>query len=101
MNDFIHRYQNIFVIGGLIILAFVAYSFFAPKGNSGALTVQNVDPAQGVVEQELLSLLLELRSIKLDVSLFADQRFQGLEDFSQDIVSEPIGRTNPFTPLGQ
>jgi len=101
MNDFIQRYQNIFVIVGLIILAFIGYSFFFTGKDVAPLTAESVDPSQSAVEQELIGLLLELRSIQLDESLFSDRRFKNLKDFNQDIVSEPVGRTNPFAPLGQ
>ena len=99
--NLIKKYQNIFIIGGLLIGAFVVYSIFFTGGNDAALTAQDVDPSQSAVEQELISLLLELRSITLDTTIFSDTRFQSLEDFSQDIVAEPVGRTNPFAPLGE
>lgn len=100
MNDFIRQYQNIFVIAGVIILAFVLYSLFFTGGTpTPALTTENVAASQTAVEQELISLLLELRSIKLDESIFADTRFRGLEDFGQNVIEEPVGRTNPFAPL--
>lgn len=101
MGDFIQRYQNIIIIIGLIVVAFVAYTLFFTGAPQDALTTENIDPAESAVEQELISLLLQLRSIELDVALFSDTRFQSLEDFGQEIVNEPVGRTNPFAPLGQ
>ena len=101
MSNFIKQYQNIFVIIGLVVIAFVGYSFFVTGGNDNPLVVQDIDQSQTAVEQELLSLLLELRSIQLNTTLFSDERFQSLQDFNQDIVSEPVGRSNPFAPLGQ
>lgn len=101
MITFIKKYQNIFVIAGLIVAAFVVYSLFFTGKDNSTLTTEDVSPAQTAVEQELISLLLELRSITLTTDIFADPRFQALQDFSQDIVSEPVGRTNPFAPLGQ
>jgi len=101
MSNFIKQYQNIFVIIGLVVIAFVGYSFFVTGDSDNPLVVQDIDQSQTAVEQELLSLLLELRSIQLNTRLFSDERFQSLQDFNQDIVSEPVGRSNPFAPLGQ
>jgi len=101
MDDFIRRYQNILIIIGLVVAAFVAYSLFFTGTPRDALTTENIDPTSSAVEQELIGLLLQLRSIELDVSFFSDTRFRSLEDFGQDVVNEPVGRTNPFAPLGQ
>lgn len=75
------------------------YSFFFTGNDTRTLVTQDVDPAQAAVEQELIALLLELRSIRLDVSLFDNTDFTSLTDFSQELVAEPIGRENPFSPL--
>lgn len=93
------RFKNIFIILVVVAAAFVAYSVFFTGGNTGALTVQEVDPSQTAVEQELIALLLQLKSIKLDPSLFDNADFQSLQDFSQGLVPEPVGRPNPFSPL--
>lgn len=99
MMNLLSRYKGALIVIGIIALGFVAYSM-VPKGDiGGALSVQAVDPAQGAVEQELITLLLQLRSIKLDLSLFDNAEFQTLQDFSQEPVPEAAGRPNPFAPL--
>ena len=83
-----------------IVLAFVLYGlFFAGNGDSGLVSTTSdgdVDPAGA----ELLAALFSLRSITLDVSLFETPDFKSLVDFSQEIPSEPVGRANPFAPIG-
>ncbi|MFQ5540902.1 MAG: hypothetical protein ACE5F4_01510 [Candidatus Paceibacteria bacterium] len=101
MGNIFKRYKNLITIGVVILIAFVAYSMFFTAAPRSALTTSNVSATQSAVEQELLSLLLELRDIELDPALFSDERFQSLQDFNQEIVAEPVGRTNPFAPLGQ
>jgi len=93
------RYKNIIVTLLVVAAGFVAYSVFFTGGNTNTLTAQNVDPAQTAVEQELIALLLQLRSIRLDLAIFDDAKFQNLKDFSQELVPEPVGRSNPFSPL--
>lgn len=94
-----NKYKNIIIIVAVIGLAFVVYTFLFGGEKGAALSSQDVNPSQTAVEQELIALLLELRSIKLDVSLFDSEEFISLQDFSQELVPEPVGRTNPFAPL--
>lgn len=101
MIALLQRYKNIITIALVVIAAFVAYIIFFTPERSAPLSVTAVSGAESAVEQELLTLLLELRSITLDESIFSDDRFRALKDLSQDIVTEPIGRPNPFAPLGQ
>lgn len=50
--------------------------------------------------KNILSILLALRSVKLDSSIFSNPAYISLKDFSTEIVPEPIGRPDPFAPLG-
>jgi hypothetical protein len=53
------------------------------------------------VGREFLSLLLNIRSLKLDDSIFSNQAFVALQDFSRPIPPDTNpGRPNPFAPLG-
>lgn len=98
MNLF-NKYRNVLTALVVIVVGFVVYSMFFTGGDTRTLVTEDVDPAQTAVEQELITLLLELRSIRLDLSLFDDVDFRSLTDFSQELVPEPVGRPNPFSPL--
>lgn len=93
------RFQNIIIAVVLIVIAFFVYSYFFAPSKEAALTKQDVSK-ETPVDQDLISLLLTLKSIKLDASIFTDPTFQSLQDFSKDLVPEPVGRPNPFAPLG-
>lgn len=93
------KYQNVILAVVIIAIAFAIYSYFFGGAEEAPLTAQNVAAAPQE-DQDLISLLLELRSITLDEDIFADPTFQSLEDFSQELVPEPVGRPNPFAPLG-
>lgn len=101
MMNFFTRYKQLLVIGAIVVVAFIGYSLFLKPETGNPLSAQDIDPSQTAVEQELIGLLLQLRSIKLDTAIFSDERFRALKDFSQQIVEEPRGRDNPFAPLGQ
>jgi len=53
------------------------------------------------VDQEIVRLLIDMRSLRLDGSLFVSPGFGMLHDFSREIVPEPQGRPNPFAPISE
>jgi len=100
MMDLVKQNKFLFVIAALVIAGFVWYGLSEKKPKEGLLTSESVSGAQSAAERELLDTLLELRSIQLSGQIFGDPAFGRLQDFSTQIVSEPIGRKNPFAPLG-
>lgn len=99
--NLITKYKNILTVGAIVLAAFVAYSVFLKPDTEAPLTATEVNTAQSAVDQELIALLSQLRSISLDVAIFSDEQFKSLKDFSQEIVPEPVGRPNPFAPLSR
>ena len=93
------KYQNAVIVFVVIIIAFVVYSFFFAGKATPILSEQTVGQANPA-DQDLISLLIELKGITLDESIFANAAFTSLQDFSKDLVPEAVGRTNPFAPLG-
>ena len=95
----IKQYQNVIFIIVAIIIAFIAYSYFFAGKATPILSEETVSQA-APADQDLISLLLELKAITLDESLFSDATFTSLQDFSKELVPEATGRPNPFAPLG-
>ena len=99
--------NSIVIIGGILLLA-VGYATFFKKdapvmSPSPALVSENAPNGNSLQEQsgrEILTLLLNLKSLKLDTSIFSDAAFQSLTDFGQSIPERPRGRDNPFAPIG-
>ena len=53
------------------------------------------------IAQEFLTLLLSVRSIKLNDAIFSDKAFDALLETPVDLVQDGTeGRPNPFAPLG-
>jgi hypothetical protein len=100
MMSLFSRYKNVLLVVAVIAVGFFVYNvFFMNNGPRGALVSETIDPVQAAVEQELIGLLAQLRSIQLDLSVFDNREFQSLIDFGQELIPEPIGRENPFAPL--
>ena len=91
--------QKIFV--GLIvflILGFLGYSLFS-KGSSTELD-STTSSETGVPGQDILTLVEKLKNISISQTIFSSPLFNNLIDFSNPISPEPVGRANPFSPIG-
>jgi len=89
----------------LFILLFAVlaggYWFFLRNPDAGELLLTE-EPAGATTEagRELILLSAVIDGIQLDDSIFGSSAFQSLKDLGKDLVPEPIGRRNPFAPLG-
>lgn len=88
----------------IIIFVAVAIMFFVWFGMSDTVSNSNLLVADrtediSAADQEILKLLLDMRSIQLDSGIFENPAFSSLRDFGRSIVAEPVGRENPFIPL--
>ncbi|MFQ5661981.1 MAG: hypothetical protein ACE5F2_01885 [Candidatus Paceibacteria bacterium] len=97
---FFKKYKTLILIVGAVIIAAVAYTIFFGGEDDSLLVAEPQDNAASVEESNLLTLLLDLRSVKLNDTLFSDPVFKSLEDFGQELTAEPVGRENPFAPIG-
>lgn len=90
-------FKKIFGIVILIIILFGAYNITNGANEGLLLSTRKSDDLVG---NELLALLLEIKSIKLDATIFDRKSFNNLKDFSIEIKSQPTGRVNPFAVIG-
>lgn len=102
------KIKNIILFGGLALAMVITYlTFFggdkpADLVTTGSTTESTAPLADGsALGGEFLSLLLNIKTISLNDSIFADPAFENLSDAS--IILRPDGtegRPNPFAPLG-
>jgi hypothetical protein len=89
------------VASALIIGLFIYFGGSNAKVDGGLRVVPVA--ADGTIDPlgaRILRALASLESLKLDTSIFKDKAYTSLNDFSKDIKDEPIGRDNPFLPIG-
>ena len=98
MNLF-KKYKNIIIILAILIIATVAYTVIVGKKDDSLLVSESSSDTSSASQSNLLALLLEIRTIKLDESILSDSAFRSLKDFGQEIIPEPVGRENPFAPV--
>ncbi len=98
MINTIKQNKIMFIILAVVIVLFIGYGMGDKEPTQGLVQKQNA-ASSSMVEQEILQLLMDVQSIKLDSAIFADPSFVTLRDFSRAIVEEPFGRENPFVPI--
>lgn len=105
--------KNIIIVAVVATILILIYIFFFQKSPeeqnlvsstpTDAKAVAGVLGGNSMITQDFLSLLLSVKSIRLDDKIFSDKAFINLRDSS--ILLTPIprgdeGRENPFAPIG-
>ncbi|MCI0619678.1 hypothetical protein L0Y40_01430 [Candidatus Wolfebacteria bacterium] len=96
--NFLKQHKTAITILVLVILIFVAYGVFSGSGDEDVLVSE--DAAAPTVGGDLIVLLGRLQSLSLDSTVFSNPIFRNLVDFGVELVPEPVGRSNPFAPIG-
>ncbi|MEN9405257.1 MAG: hypothetical protein RLY47_216 [Candidatus Parcubacteria bacterium] len=91
--------KKILIAVGILLVVFVAYRMFFASEPEEPLSSETVSGLP-VEDGDLLSLLLQLKSLKLSDELLADPTFVTLQDFTVELAPEPVGRRNPFAVIG-
>lgn len=92
--------KNILFALVLAVILWLGYRLFFAGDESAAPLSATVLSQASRDTQEFLRTIQELREIKIDGEIFKDPRFQSFVDHRQPIVEEPVGRSNPFAPIG-
>ena len=92
------------LIGIVIILIIAAGIYFytsssSPSSSSGGLLQAEASPEASAAAARVLTLLNQIRSLRIDRTLFSDPAYQTLRDYSVPIPAVGVGRPNPFAPL--
>lgn len=107
------KIKNIIIFVGIGVVLILVYVFLI-KGNSStdqasltSTTGNGVVPVSGPVDensqiaQDFLTLLLNVKGITLNDSIFSDDAFKSLKDSSIELTPDGTeGRPNPFAPIG-
>lgn len=83
-----------------VVLSAALYFSFSGKDEGALLESTGTGGLGSPVSRELLVILGDLRTVTLGDTLFADPSFRNLVDFGVTIPLSPVGRRNPFAPLG-
>ena len=97
------------VVGIVLILVYFVFIKKAPETQSltstssvpTAKTISGTVNKDSTVSKDFLTMLLSVKSIRLDDSIFSNIAFTNLHDSSIELISSTDeGRPNPFAPIG-
>lgn len=89
----------VIAVGILAAVGFLGYLYLSREAvvEESLLIVEA--PDSGAVDGDLLRALQELRTIKLDTTIFENSVFRSFYDFGTQIAPQDKGRPNPFAPV--
>ena len=93
--------KTIIIMVVIIVVAIIAY-FYYEGGNtvtSSSLETSQVTSDAQAAGARVLNLLNQIKSLKIDTSLFSDPAYETLRDYTVAIPQEQVGRANPFAPI--
>lgn len=91
--------KNKILVLALIVVAAVGYYMF--KGNEPEPLTTTEEGLTGSIGQELVIEINRLRALQnIEGKIFKDSTFNSLQDYTQSVVPQPLGRANPLAPLG-
>lgn len=92
--------KSIVILLVVIAVVLCAYFYYEGSGTAGSsLLSAPVGSDAGAIGTQVLSLLNQIQSLRIDSTLFTDPGYQTLRDYSVAVPPENVGRANPFAPL--
>lgn len=100
MSSLLSNKLLVFVVLGILVAAVVWYGFLGGSAPDAPLLTNQDITASGDPDSDVVKTLLSLQAVSLSGTIFSDPAFMTLKDFGNEIVEEPVGRPNPFAPIG-
>ncbi|MFZ2049288.1 MAG: hypothetical protein WAV25_03275 [Minisyncoccia bacterium] len=97
MKNFFQNNKNIFITIIILVIVFFVFKYFRGTTISPTESLDNSVVSAG---RDVVDLSNSIKTATLDSSLFSIPTYKALQDFSTEITSQPIGRVNPFSPIG-
>lgn len=111
------KIRNILIFVSIAAIMVLVYIFFIKKSDAPAANLvttgsslpsidsagvsENINVNKEPIAEEFLKLLLSVKNIKLDDSIFSEPAWNSLKDSSIVLVPDGTeGRPNPFAPFG-
>lgn len=90
------------ILISIVVAALLGAVYFYYQGSiapQSETLQQEISPDVQASATRVLNLLNQIRSLKIDGSMFKSAEFQTLQDYSVPIPAVDVGRINPFAPI--
>ncbi len=96
MKDLFQKLKPIIIVIAIAFGAMIVYNVFVKDNTQSTSLLKSNGGAVQSPDKDLIPLLLKIQNVNLDEKLFLDPVFRALVDYSQPIVPESVGKSNPF-----
>lgn len=94
------RTTQIIAVLFILIAGYILWDIMAKAPEVQDFSSEVTATASGVEDAKTLETLINMRSLRLDGRIFESPAFQALVNTERQIIPEPVGRQNPFAPVG-
>lgn len=91
-----HKFMSLIVL--IVLIGAAWWGFTSSSSPAPVLSTDAVGVATDTQDAQIVSTLLQLQSVTLSGTIFSDPGFLSLQDFTTQVITEPVGRPNPFAP---
>ncbi len=98
MMDYISQHKLLSLVLLVVLIGAAWWGFTSTNAPSSVVSTDAIGAATGTQDAAIVSTLLQLQAVALSGTIFSDPGFLSLQDFTTQVVTEPVGRTNPFAP---
>jgi hypothetical protein len=99
--------KKIIIIIVVLVLGYFAYTLFVKESDNSESLISGTQPLTSrrnladaqILGDQITRALNQIESLTLDRSIFENSIFKTLNDRSEPISEEPVGRKNPFAPI--
>ncbi len=99
------KYKKVIIASIVIIVLFILYAkFIKPDTETSLLTSVGTGSAQSSADllgADIIRAINQINALELDISIFNHPILLKLVDRTNFIEPQPVGRRNPFAPLGE
>jgi hypothetical protein len=93
--------KNIIIILGLFTVGFAGYYLYVQTASVDPVADEFDMQAILAETEAFIAYSQELDSMSFDLSVFEDARFNSLREFTTPIATQPVGKTDPFSPVSE
>ena len=88
------------ILISVIVIAAIAYFYFTGQtGTPSTSLITDTSSENDIVGSQVLGLLSQIQTLKIDKSFFDDPGFRTLIDYTVPVTQQNVGRQNPFAPI--